>query len=153
MPPSPTVNSSPTLELLASMVVKQGLSIGLLSEGQRDLALALAASALPKAVACSEAEVNMALRRCLLAEAAFLDTDHVELRRWLVDSGYCRRDGFGRSYERVADADLTPARRAAASALAPLDLPSWVAAQQSRVRDQRQARHQAWQARQGASGV
>ena len=150
MPPRPTLNPSPTLELLASMVVKQGLSIGLLSEGQRDLALALAASALPLAVACSEAEVNRALQRCLMAEAAFLDTDHVELRRWLVDAGWLDRDGFGRAYCRRPPAQLRQEQQVVPLPLEGLDLDAWAARALDVQNTHRQARRQAWKAGQGA---
>jgi len=40
------------------------------------------------------------LRDWLDHEGSFVRTDHVELRRLLVDFGLLRRDGFGRSYWR-----------------------------------------------------
>jgi len=137
---------------LAALVIKRGVSLGLLAEGERDLALALTAAALPHGATYSEAEVNQALRRCLQAEAAFLATDHVELRRWLVDSGFWRRDGFGRRYESLP-AHALPAHRAAlVQALGGLDLSAWVAEQQAASHARRDARRVAWRSRQGGPG-
>jgi CO/xanthine dehydrogenase Mo-binding subunit len=137
--------------LLAALVSKQGVGLGTLTPAQRELALAIAASALPTGATegFSEAEVNQALKRCLQAEAAFLATDHVELRRWLVDSGHWRRDGYGRRYERAPLAELLPERADALRALAGLDLPAWVAAQRALDAERRQARRQAWEVREG----
>ncbi len=62
----------------------------------------------------SEAEVNAVLKAWLAGAGAMLATDHVELRRWLVDCGLVVRDGFGRRYVRV------PAPVAFAAAVAEL---------------------------------
>lgn len=85
---------------LAGLVVKDGVSLGLLGDGDRTLVLALAASALPAGRAQREAEVNELLGAWLEGPGAMLRTDHVELRRWLVDAGFVSRDGFGRAYVR-----------------------------------------------------
>jgi Uncharacterized protein conserved in bacteria (DUF2087) len=138
--PNPTVPA-----LLAALVIKHGAGLGTLTAAQRELALAIAAAALPPVgPGFSEAEVNRALLRCLQAEAAFLATDHVELRRWLVDSGHWRRDAYGRRYERAPLCELLPERAEAARAVAGLDLPAWVAGQRAQDADRRQARRQAW---------
>jgi hypothetical protein len=147
-------SASPQHALLAALVVKRGAGLGTLTVAQRELALAVAACALPaSADGCSEAEVNAALKRCLQAEAAFLATDHVELRRWLVDSGHWQRDGYGRRYRRAPVEALLPERAAAARAVAGLDLPAWVAGQRARVDGQRDARRRAWLAGAGAPGA
>jgi len=144
--------ASDPLNALATLVVKTGVGLGGLTLAQRELVLALAATVLVSGSAVSEPDVNLLLRRCLAEEGAFLDTDHVELRRWLVDSGFWRRDGFGRAYERVAAAELPPQLQAAAAALAGIDPGAWV----RRLREQRQAgrdaRRSAWTTRQGAAG-
>jgi hypothetical protein len=44
--------------------------------------------------------VNRVLGAWLEGPGAMLRTDHVELRRWLVDAGFVSRDGFGRAYVR-----------------------------------------------------
>jgi CO/xanthine dehydrogenase Mo-binding subunit len=140
--------------LLAALVIKQGVGLGTLGAAQRELTLAIAACSLPAAAAegFSEAEVNQALKRCLQAEAAFLATDHVELRRWLVDSGHWRRDGYGRRYERVSLAELSAERAEALRVLAGLDLPAWVSAQRAQDAERRQSRRRAWAAVQGEPG-
>ncbi len=85
---------------LASLVVKDGVSLGLLGDADRALVLALAASVLEPERAYREAEVNRLLSGWLEGPGAMLRTDHVELRRWLVDAGFVSRDGFGRAYVR-----------------------------------------------------
>ena len=85
---------------LAALVVKDGVSLGLLAEGDRALVLALAASAIEPGRAHREADVNRVLESWLAGPGARLRTDHVELRRWLVDAGFVSRDGFGRAYVR-----------------------------------------------------
>ena len=88
---------------LAALVVKDGVSLGLLSEGDRALVLALAAAAIEPAREHREADVNRILEQWLDGPGAMLGTDHVELRRWLVDAGFVSRDGFGRAYVRGED--------------------------------------------------
>lgn len=85
---------------LAAVVVKDGVSLGLLADADRALVLALAAAAIEAGPAHREAEVNRLLGRWLEGPGAMLRTDHVELRRWLVDAGFLSRDGFGRAYVR-----------------------------------------------------
>jgi hypothetical protein len=53
----------------------------------------------------TEREVNERLRDWLAHEGSMLATDHVELRRVLVDVGLLARDGFGHSYWRPATAE------------------------------------------------
>jgi hypothetical protein len=122
------------LATLAGLVVKSGVHLGGLSEAQRAWALG----------GVSEAQANARLKSALAAEAAFLDTDHVELRRWLVDTGWWRRDGFGRCYERVPADALPPGLRPQAEALAGIDLPAWVAALRQAHRAERERRRQSW---------
>ncbi len=97
---------------LPTLVLKSGVSLGGLAAGERDVALALVAAVLPPGAAWSEAEVNQALRLCLTREAIFLSSDAAELRRWLVDTGFWRRDGFGRRYEPCPLEELSSERRA-----------------------------------------
>jgi len=132
------------LATLAGLVVKSGVHLGGLSEAQRAWALGVAAQGLPHGPGVSEAQANARLKAALAAEAAFLDTDHVELRRWLVDTGWWRRDGFGRCYERVPADALPPGLRPLAEALADIDLPAWVAALRQAHRAERERRRQSW---------
>ncbi len=85
---------------LATVAVKNGVSLGLLGEADRGLVLALAASTLEPGREFLEADVNDMLLAWLDGAGAMLRVDHVELRRWLVDAGFMTRDGFGRAYVR-----------------------------------------------------
>jgi hypothetical protein len=137
--------SSPPLQRLASLVIKDGVALGGLSSEDRSLALALVWTALP-ATPCSEREVNERLREQLAGPTRCLGTDHVELRRWLVDGGWLQRDGFGREYRRVDAGAMPVEQQALANALAPLDATAWVRAQRSELAERRAARRRAWQA-------
>ena len=136
-----------TRERLSALVVKSGVSIGGLAEGDRLLALAIAADTLPFGKAASETDVNARLKECLAREAAFLATDHVELRRWLVDTGWWRRDPAGRIYERIPTGELREALRAIGSGLEGMDLPVWVAQCRAAARAERAQRQAKWVAR------
>ncbi len=99
--PKPTDEAVAVLRRLA---VRDGLALGGLYGGRRaefELVLATAAARFAGDRAYTEAEVNAVLKDWLAAEAAMLGTDHVEARRWLVDSGLVERDGYGRAYRRV----------------------------------------------------
>lgn len=138
------------LAQLSTWVVKDGVSLGGLSLEQRCLALAVAWAGLPTVV-MSEKEVNAALRLQLAGAAHFLATDHVELRRWLVDTGWLQRDGYGREYRRVPLQDLATEARCVADALSALDTARWVAETRLRHATGRDQRRVAWQAAQSAS--
>jgi hypothetical protein len=134
------------LATFAQLVVKQGVRPGLLDEAERRMALGLVWAGLPDSQGMSEPEVNAAIKGQLAGTAAFLDVDHVELRRWLVDAGWLSRDGFGRAYCRVAEAALTPAQAAAVAPLHGVALDEWAAAVLQAHEAHRQARRQAWAA-------
>jgi hypothetical protein len=143
-------NLAPTLpaelQPLASLVLKSGVAIGGLSDAQRQLALALVWAGLP-ATPMSERDVNDALRQHLAGAAAFLATDHVELRRWLVDAGWVVRDGYGREYRRVDAAALAPAMHALGAAFAGIDTEAVCAAARAAHAAERAARRRAWSER------
>lgn len=140
------------LRRLAGMVVKSGVGLGSLSAVDRDAALALCAAALGEGVH-AEAQVNAALRRWLEGPACWLDVDHVELRRWLVDRGLWQRDGFGLAYRRTPTPVLDAALRPWVDALAALDdVGAWVDAQRAVERQRRAQRRAAWQARAAEAG-
>ncbi len=105
---------------LEALLVKEGVAIGGLPEAQRHLALGFVWAGLP-AGPLAEREVNDVLRAQLAGPARCLDTDHVELRRWLVDAGWIARDGYGREYRRMPAAALPAATRALGAALDGLD--------------------------------
>ncbi len=93
------------LEQLAQLVVKDRVALGGLTEELRALALGLVWAGLPRTT-LAEAGINEALRQQLAGAARCLGTDHVELRRWLCDSGWVQRDGWGRAYVRLPAAQL-----------------------------------------------
>jgi len=110
------------VERYAQLAVRQGISLGGLRSGNaRDFAIVLAAAAqaFPPGQVFSEREVNDLLRRFLEEAGAMLATDHVELRRWLIDFRLLQRDGFGRAYSTGAPA---PEFAAAAAQLSGTDL-------------------------------
>jgi len=134
----------PPLVRLSAMVVKSGLGLGQMIDGDRLLALAVPAWRLPLGLAASEAQVNDWLRASLAAEAAFLRTDHVELRRWLVDTGWWQRDGFGRAYTRPAADELPPPLKTIAEALALVEPASWAVQQVHIFRAAQRERRARW---------
>lgn len=133
------------LDHLARLVVKDGVSLGLLSEPERQLALAWVWAGLPAGDVMNEAGINQALKLQLAGPVACLHTDHVELRRWLVDAGWLQRDGYGREYRR-APAPL--AHTALADALQGLDTSAWTAVRRLAIEAEREARRQRWEAQQ-----
>jgi hypothetical protein len=144
---------SPLLNDLAALVVKDGMSLAGLTPHQRLLVLALACTRVPAGVPLREADVNVALKAALGDECRCIGVDHVELRRWLVDSGWLVRDGFGREYRRVAPDALRPELQPAAQALAAVDAPAWVAQRRAAEQARREQRHAEWLARAGKAAA
>ena len=132
-------------ERFAALAIRRGLSLGALqSASARDFALVLAAAANGFAPdrGYSEREVNDLLRGFLDTAGAMLATDHVELRRWLVDNHLLERDGYGRVYTTG-----TPAAEVAALAheLAGVDLVSLARAARDGDAARRAERKARWQ--------
>lgn len=143
--PEPDASAPPPqLVRLSAMVVKTGLGLGQMSDGERRLALALPAWRLPPGPPLDEAAVNVVLQQSLEAEAAFLRTDHVELRRWLVDSGWWCRDGFGRAYTRPALDELPEVLRPIAWALSTVEPAAWALQQVGIYRAAQRERRARW---------
>ena len=138
------VDSASLWAQMAQLVVKNGVSLGVLSEDQRPAALALAWATLPD-VPMSEPEVNGALKSALAGTARCLATDHVELRRWLVDARWLSRDGFGREYRRVAFEQLMALNQPWARLWAERNVSDWVAEQRDRHEARRAERRAVWQ--------
>jgi len=130
---------------LESLVVKTGLHLGALCDSDRALVLALAACAIEPGRSLREHEVNRRLIDWLADLGQMLSTDHVELRRWLVDAGYIVRDDWGHAYARRA-AEVERTRQVLGtvdgSALASAVRAARVAAQAARL-----ARRQAFERR------
>ena len=85
---------------LESLVLKSGLHLGVMSDKDRVLVLALAACAIEPGQSFREDEVNRRLADWLGDVGQMLRTDHVELRRWLVDAEFVARDDWGHAYVR-----------------------------------------------------
>lgn len=131
---------------VARLVVKDGVTLGNLGEADRSLALAWVWAGLPAGMVSDEPGVNVQLKHALQGAARCLDVDHVELRRWLVDGGWLARDGYGRSYQRVAAPALPQHQTALGLALDGVDTAALVERLRSDREAARQARHVAWQA-------
>lgn len=132
------------LDRVGELAMRQGLHLGSLREREpRDLELLLASAALflPAGQLLTEKQANAHLKDFLASTGLMLDTDHVELRRWLADLGFVNRSDFGTDYRRghfpewMADAaaELDPEQLRAAA----------FEARDARARN-RAARKQAW---------
>ena len=139
-----TDDTAKLLQRLARLVVKNGVGVGLLADDERALALAAVWAALPADAVLNERQVNEHLKSQLAGPAAWLDTDHVELRRWLVDAGFVHRDGYGREYRRVPDAYTRHPELA--RALQGVDTAAFALAQRQAHAAVRAERRQRWQA-------
>ena len=135
------------LSLWRRLCVRSGVSLAGLQTGRNDelgTVLAGAALAFDEGVEYTEADVNAKLRAWLEGPGAMLATDHVELRRTLVDMHLLGRDGFGRAYARTSDAERF---RSALIGLSGIDLVALSAEARDAVADARAARKRAWNER------
>jgi hypothetical protein len=145
-------NQQDLLERLRTLAIRQRMSLGVMhSAAPADFALLMAAAAHAFAPgrAYTEPEVNACLRAWLAGAGAMLDVDHVELRRWLVDTGVLARDGFGRAYAHGAPG---PAIEAAVRALAGADLAALVRDAREAEAVRRDARRTQWAKRPESPG-
>jgi hypothetical protein len=130
--------------VLARLAAKQGIALPRREDDFRVL-LGSAACTLAPDREYTEREVNDALRVWIDGAGSMLATDHVEIRRWLVDTGLVERDGFGRRYRRVAP---PPARFAdALQALDGLDAAAVVAKARTDDAERRRSRRAQHEAR------
>jgi tRNA(adenine34) deaminase len=141
------------LQRLAQLATRDGVLLSTLRERDpRDFELVLASAALylPPAQLLDERGANQHLQRFLAEAGCMIDTDHVELRRWLADLAFIHRSDFGTDYRRGT---LPAWLSAAAQTLDPHRLAAAVAdARDGRAR-QRAARKAAWLAQQQAGGT
>src|SRR5512140_3657921 len=99
----PAIAAAGWLERLGQLAVRQGVHLSTLQQKDgRDLELLFATASLffPADRLLDERGANVVLKEFLATAGAMLDTDHVELRRWLVDTGFVRRSDFGTDYRR-----------------------------------------------------
>jgi tRNA(adenine34) deaminase len=92
----------------------------------------------------TEAQANDLLRRFLANTGIMLDTDHVELRRWMVDTGFLRRSDYGADYRHGTLPDWLGA---VADQIDAEEAEYVVAQARADHHEQRLARKQAWVAR------
>ncbi|RVU46207.1 DUF2087 domain-containing protein [Rubrivivax rivuli] len=144
MSPLPIPELPPSLQRL---VVKDGVALGGLSTDDRLQALAWIWAGLPVGLVATEPQVNEALKAQLAGPGRFIDVDHVELRRWLVDGGWLQRDGYGREYRRSQPTDAAAA--AWAERLAHVDTAACAQAWRAEREAERRARRARWQAQGG----
>jgi len=138
------------LRRLAELSRRQGLAIGtMLGDARSDLDLLLASATLhlPVDEGLSEREASERLRMFLSTTGAMLDTDHAELRRWLVDLGFVARSERGSDYRRGT---LPVWLQSAADELDAQRLGEAVERARAAYEGERQARKQAWLARAAA---
>ena len=136
------------LAVYRRLCVRRGIALGGLASGRQDdfrAVLAAAALALDEGAGYDEPAVNARLKAWLDGPGAMVDVDHVELRRWLVDAGLVRRDGYGRHYARAEPAPDAFARELAG--LAGVDLALLAAEARESEREARESRQAAWRAR------
>ncbi len=146
-------HATSAVERYSILALRRGITLGALysaSSGDFALVLAAAAAAVAPGRDYAEREVNNILRDWLDVAGAMLDVDHVELRRWLVDSRHLTRDGFGRAYARGSPA---PEAAALVAALEGVDLAGIARdarARDTAAREQRKAR---WQQGKGSANA
>jgi len=140
------------IDRFASLALREGVSLGGLQRSSADdlaVVLAAAACAFPKAFELREREVNDILRDFLAGAGSMLGTDHVELRRFLVDGRVIARDSFGRVYTRGTS---SPAIARPAEVLAGVDLGALAREARERETTRRAERKARWLASLGAAG-
>jgi tRNA(adenine34) deaminase len=144
MNPAATFTPVAWLDRVGELATRQGLHLGSLREREpRDLDLLLASAALflPEGQSLTEKQANAHLQEFLASTGSMLDTDHVELRRWLADLGFLHRTDVGTDYRRgrfpAWMIDAAAALDADQLRAAALD------ARENKARD-RAARKQAW---------
>ena len=136
------------LAVYRRLCVRRGIALGGLASGRQDdfrAVLAAAALALDEGAGYDEPAVNARLKVWLDGPGAMVDVDHVELRRWLVDTGLVRRDGYGRHYARAEPAPDAFARELAG--LAGVDLALLADEARESEREARESRQATWRAR------
>lgn len=146
------------IDRLTQLALRQGVHLSTLQQkagGDLELLFASAALAFPSGRSFTEKEANEILKGFLAGPGVMVATDHVELRRWMVDARFLRRSDYGTDYQRGAMPDWL------SDAAQQLDfdrVADAVAQARSANELQREARRQAWLASQievteGGEGV
>lgn len=136
------------LAQLAQLALRQGVRLSSLQQkegGDLDLIFATAALSLPRGRELTEREANACLQHFLATAGTMIDTDHVELRRSLVDAGFVLRSDRGTDYRRGALPDWLAN---AAESIEFEQLAAAVMRARAEFDSKREARRQAWLASQ-----
>jgi hypothetical protein len=133
---------------LRALAKRDGLTFATfatLPPADRAVLVATIAQCFDAAAVYREREVNERLKTWLSAAGAMIETDHVHIRRWLVDTGVMVRTPDCAEYRLSA---ATAADRATVpDAIGALDAASIVAATRSEAREARSRRKAEWLAR------
>jgi len=133
---------------MSQLALRQGVHLSTLQQkagGDLELLFASAALAFPLDASFTERDSNEILKRFLAGAGVMVATDHVELRRWMVDAGFLQRSDYGSDYRRGALPDWL------SDAAQQLDferVATAVAQARSTNETQRESRRQAWLASQ-----
>src|SRR5512147_804043 len=142
------LSSAAWLERLAQLAIRQGVHLSTLQQKDgRDLELIFASCWLgfPADRVLDERAANDVLRSFLDGAGIMLDSDHVELRRWMVETGFILRSDYGTDYRR----GILPAWLAeAAASLDAGQIADAVTTARTAHDSRREARRQAWLASQ-----
>lgn len=93
---------------MAQLALRHGVHLSTLQQkagGDLELLFASAALAFPPNRSLTEHDANEILKRFLASAGVMVATDHVELRRWMVDTGFLCRTDYGSDYRRGAFPD------------------------------------------------
>ena len=148
-----TAARNPYLDAFRKLAIARGVALAGLASGRRSDFLVITAAA-TLVFACgrdyTESEVNALLLDWLAVPGAMLASDHVELRRVLVDCRLLRRDAYGRRYGRGA---VPNAWQAPIAALAGIDLAAEANAARTADAQRRSQRKAQWERRMNAASA
>jgi tRNA(adenine34) deaminase len=105
---SSALTANDWLERMSQLALRQGVHLSTLQQKDgRDLEMLFASAALafPVDTLLNEQDANEILKRFLASAGMMVSTDHVELRRWMVDTGFLQRSDYGTDYRRGAIPD------------------------------------------------
>ena len=136
------------VERMSQLALRQGVHLSTLQQkagGDLELLFASAALAFAPGALFTEMEANEILKRFLAGAGVMVATDHVELRRWMVDAGFLQRSDYGTDYRRGTLPDWLSG---AAKQIDFQRIADAVAQARSANESQRETRRQAWLASQ-----
>ena len=142
------VTAAHWLDRIAQLASRHGVHLSTLQQKDgRDIELLFASATLafPADQLLNEREANAVLQGFLATAGVMVATDHVEMRRWMVDTGFLQRSDYGTDYRRGSIPEWLSE---AAQTLEFEHIASTVAQARITHESQREARRQAWLASQ-----